>query len=136
MAQRARRSAIVYLLASVAGLCGLIFLLVAAFIYMAVNLRYGALTTALSFGGVFLALAVLVLLTHRFSATARARRVKYRREHDMKAALSGAAIAALPTLLAKRGSIGGLVLPALAAAFAFAIYRENSRRHDRDDDVD
>lgn len=128
-AARARRSAIEYLLAGSAAVCGFIFLLVAAFAFISDNLRYGPLKTALAFAAFFLALAVVLLIYHRVRATARARRARDKRQADMKAAMSGALIAALPSMLSRRGGITGVILPAVAA-FAFAIYRENTRPRD------
>jgi hypothetical protein len=125
-AARARRSALEYLFAAIAAVCGFVFLLIAAFAYVADHLRYGALKTSLAFAAVFLAFAVALLVYHRLRATARSRRARERRQTDMKAALSGAVIAALPSLLSRRGGITGVILPAVAA-FAFAIYRENTR---------
>ncbi len=125
-AQRARRSAIDYLLAATAAIIGFVFLLIAAYVFFAEYLNYGALPTALGFGAVFLAIAVILLVYHRSVARARARRARERRSSDMKVAMSGAVIAALPSLLGRRGGLTGILLPALAA-FAFAIYRENTR---------
>jgi uncharacterized membrane protein len=134
-AARARRSALEYLLAAIAAVCGFVFLLIAAFAYVADHLRYGPLKTSLAFAAVFLAFAVALLIYHRVRATARSRRARERRKTDMTAVVSGAVIAALPSLLAKRGGMTGLILPA-AAAVAFAIFRENSRasRDKLDDD--
>ncbi|MBX3532221.1 MAG: hypothetical protein KF849_16575 [Rhizobiaceae bacterium] len=128
-AARARRSAIEYLLAGSAAVCGFVFLMIAAFAFISDNLRYGPLKTALAFAAFFLALAVVMLVYHRVRATARARRAREKRQADMKAALSGALIAALPSMLSRRGGIAGVILPAVAA-FAFAIYRENTRPKD------
>jgi hypothetical protein len=133
-AARARRSAIEYLLAGTAAVCGFIFLMIAGFAFISDNLRYGPLKTALAFAAFFLALAVILLVYHRIRATARARRARDKRSADVKAAMSGALIAALPSLLSRRGGVAGVILPAVAA-FAFAIYRENTRpRQDNDDD--
>lgn len=129
VAARARRSAVEYLIAAIAALCGFFFLMIAAFAYISDNLRYGPLKTALAFAAFFLALAVVMLVYHRIRAKARARRSRDKRQADMKAALSGALIAALPSMLSRRGGIGGVILPAVAA-FAFAIYRENTRPKD------
>lgn len=127
MAARARRSVVNYLLAAIAGLFGLVFLLVAAFIFVADNLRHGALNTALIFAGVFVAFAVIAVAVNRFRSARLARRVRERRQGDLKIALGSTLIAALPALLARRGGLAGLALPAVAA-LAFAIYHENTRK--------
>ncbi len=122
--QRARTAAIVYLLAGVAGVCGLIFLIVAAYLWAAVHI--GPIGAALAFAGGFILLAVIVLVTHRVTAGMRARRIAERRKSDIKALGIAAGIAALPTLLRGKGGLGLLVGPAIALA-AYAIYRENSK---------
>ncbi|MER8629386.1 hypothetical protein NKH55_06330 [Mesorhizobium opportunistum] len=133
--RRARTAAIVYALAALAALCGLGFLVGAAYIWAAA--RYGSLAAALGFGVGFLVVASLVLLIHRLMSGARARREAKRRKTDMKAIGVTAALALLPTLLKgtgglKRGGLkgkGGLGIilgPAVALA-AYAIYRENSK---------
>ncbi len=135
VAARARRSAVTYLVAALAAVLGLVFLLVAGFIFVSENLRLGPLNTALAMGGGFLALALIVLVFHRVRAKARARRARERRQGDLKAAAGAAMIAALPALLARRGGLAALALPAVAAV-ALAIWRENARPKNDDDDVD
>ncbi|TJV06604.1 MAG: hypothetical protein E5Y12_04260 [Mesorhizobium sp.] len=128
--RRARTAAIVYALAALAALCGLGFLVGAAYIWAAA--RYGSLAAALGFGVGFLVVAGLVLLIHRLMSGARARRAAKRRKTDMKAIGVTAALALLPTLLKGTGGLkgkGGLGIilgPAVALA-AYAIYRENSK---------
>lgn len=121
---RARRAAIVYLVAGLLGLFGVLFLLVAAFI--ATAQKIGALDAALWFGGGFLAAAIVIFVIYRMVAAVRARRVAERRKNEVKSVMGAAAIALLPTLLASRG--GGLALlgPALGL-LGFAVYRENNR---------
>jgi len=133
-ANRARRSAIEYAVASIFALFGFCFLLLAGYILAARH--YGDLIAALAFGAGFLAIAVGLLIYHRIRARARARRAKERWSSEAKAMAGAAALAALPALASKRGGLAGLVLPVLAAA-GYAIYRENSRRTDPvDDDLD
>ena len=71
--RRARRAAIVYVLAGMAGLCGVGFLIGALYIWL--SERYGPLETAIGFGVGFIVLAGLILLVHRLTAGSRARRV-------------------------------------------------------------
>ena len=128
--RRARTAAIVYTLAGIAGLCGLGFLIGAAYIWVA--LRYGSLATALSFGAGFLVLAGLILLIYQIFSGSRARRRARRRNADMKAIGITAALAVLPTLLKGKGGLGVILGPAVALA-AYAIYRENVKSDDPDD---
>lgn len=132
-AQRARRSAIEYLLAAIFATCGLGFLLLAGYILAARH--YGELASAVAFGAGFLAIAVGLLIYHRIKAKARSRRAKERWNQEAKTVAGAAALAALPALLGRRGGLIGLILPALAAA-GYAIYRENSRKGSDDPDTD
>ncbi|MER9642970.1 hypothetical protein [Mesorhizobium sp. M0239] len=127
---RARTAAIVYVIAMAAALCGLGFLVGAAYIWAA--MRYGPLAAALGFGVGFLVLAGLVLLVYRISAGSRAPRRAQRRNADMKAIGITAALAVLPSLLKGKGGLGVILGPAVALA-AYAIYRENVKSDDPDE---
>ena len=120
--RRARTAAIVYGFAALMALCGLGFLLGAAYIWAAD--RYGSLAACLGFGAGFLVIAGLILLIHQISAGSRARRRARRRSADMKAIGITAALAVLPALLKGKGGLGVILGPAVALA-AYAIYREN-----------
>ena len=124
-AARARKSAVDYALAALAAGFGFVFLMIAAFVFVAQNLEMGALATALIFGGAFVLLALLVLLYHRLTTGARVRRARLRRQRDMTKIMSSVAFAALPSLLARKGGFATLLIPALAA-LGYAIYRENA----------
>jgi hypothetical protein len=128
--RRARTAAIVYVLATLAALCGLGFLVGAADIWAAA--RYGSLAAALGFGASFLVIAGLVLLIHLLMSGARARREARRRKADMKAIGITAALAVLPALLKGKGGLGIILGPAVALA-AYAIYRENVKPDDPDE---
>lgn len=130
-ARRARRSAIEYVIAAVAAIIGFAFLLVALYIYAAQY--YGELQVALVFGAVFLALAVLMLIYHRLSARARARRARHRLSNEAIGMALPLALAFLPSLMSKRGALLGLALP-VVSALAYVIYRENSGAGGDDDD--
>ncbi|MER8862691.1 hypothetical protein NKI19_03085 [Mesorhizobium sp. M0751] len=135
--QRARVAAIVYSVAALAALCGLGFLVGAAYIWAAA--RYGPMAASLSFGIGFLAIAGLILLVYRMSAGSRARRRAKRRSADMKAIGITAALAVLPALLKgkgglAKGGLGAILGPAIALA-AYAIYRENVNRGSDDPDT-
>ena len=129
--RRARRAAIVYLLAGTVGLVGVGFLIGALYIWL--SELYGRLETALGFGVGFIVLALLVLLVHRLTAGSRAKRAAERRRSDLTAMGVAAALAVLPGLMRSRAGLGTLLAPALAVV-AYAIYRENSKpKPDRDE---
>lgn len=121
---RARAAAIAYLLAGLAGLCGIGFLIGAG--YIATARRFGPLEAALGFGVGFLILGGVVLLVFKLTAGRRAVKQATRRKTDMTAVGVTAALSVLPTLLRGKGGLAALLTPALAAA-AYAIYRENSK---------
>jgi undecaprenyl pyrophosphate phosphatase UppP len=129
--RRARRAAIVYLLAGTAGIIGVGFLIGALYIWL--SELYGRLETALGFGVGFIVLALLIVLVHRLTAGSRAKRAAERRRSDLTAMGVAAALAALPGLMRSRVGLGTLLAPALAVV-AYAIYRENSKpKPDRDE---
>lgn len=122
---RMRKALVMYIIAGVLLLCGVTFLLLAAFI--AAARRFGAIEAALGFGGAFVLVALLVLLIHRLSARSKAKKAAQRRQSEMAAVASAAAVAALPTLLSSsKGRSAALLAPALAA-LGWAIWRENTR---------
>ncbi|MBZ9991470.1 phage holin family protein [Mesorhizobium sp. BH1-1-5] len=121
---RARTTAILYGLAAVFALCGVGFLIGAAYIWLAA--RYGPLATSLGFGIGFLVLAGLVLVIHKLTTSMRSRRRAKRRQADMTALGVTAALALLPALAKSKGGLGAVIAPALAVV-AYAIYRENAK---------
>lgn len=133
--RRARTAAIVYGFAAVAALCGLGFLLGAAYIWAAD--RYGSMAACLGFAAGFLVLAGLIVLIHQLAAGTRARRRARRRNADLKALGITAALAVLPALLKGKGGKGVILGPMIALA-AYAIYRENVKpdRGDPDSEAD
>ncbi|MDX8533656.1 phage holin family protein [Mesorhizobium sp. VK25A] len=122
--QRARTTAILYGLAAVLALCGVGFLIGAAYIWLAA--RYGPLATSLGFGIGFLVLAGLILLIHKLTTSMRSRRLARRRQADMTALGVTAALALLPALAKSKAGLGAVIAPALAVV-AYAIYRENAK---------
>ncbi|TIP02100.1 MAG: phage holin family protein [Mesorhizobium sp.] len=122
--QRARITAIIYGFAAIFALCGVGFLIGAAYIWLAA--RYGPLATSLGFGIGFLVLAGLIIVIHKLTASARAKRRVRRRQADMTAVGVTAALALLPALARSRGGLAAIAAPALAVV-AYAIYRENTR---------
>ncbi|AZO11249.1 MULTISPECIES: phage holin family protein [unclassified Mesorhizobium] len=127
--QRARTTAMLYGLAGVLALCGLGFLIGAAYIWFAE--RYGPLATSFGFGVGFLVIAGLILLYHRVTAGIRARRRARRRKTDMTAVGVTAALALLPALAKSKGGLGAVLAPAIALV-AYAIYRENVKPGPKD----
>jgi hypothetical protein len=131
--RRARRAAIVYLLAAAGALCGIGFLIGAVYIWA--SERYGALEAAIGIGVAFLLLSGLVLVVHSITSRAQARRAKDRRASDLTAVAVASALAALPTLLRRKGALGAAVAPAIALV-AYAIYRENRSPKAKKSDLD
>ncbi|MDX8461073.1 phage holin family protein [Mesorhizobium humile] len=122
---RARTTAILYGLAAVFALCGVGFLIGAAYIWLAA--RYGPLATSLGFGIGFLVLAGLVLVIHKLTTSMRSRRRARRRQADMTALGVTAALALLPALAKSKGGLGAAVIAPALAVVAYAIYRENTK---------
>ncbi|MDX8523232.1 phage holin family protein [Mesorhizobium sp. MSK_1335] len=122
--QRARTTAILYGLAAIFTLCGVGFLIGAAYIWLAA--RYGPLATSLGIGIGFLVVAGLILVIHKLATGMRNRRRARRRQADMTAVGITAALALLPALAKSKGGLGAIVAPALAVV-AYAIYRENAK---------
>ncbi len=122
--KRAKVAAIFYVIAAVFALCGVGFLIGAAYIWVAS--RYGSLATSLGFGIGFLVLAGLILVIHKLTVSMRSNRRARRRKADMTAVGVTAALALLPALAKSKGGLGILAAPALAAV-AYAIYRENAK---------
>jgi len=122
--QRARMTAILYGLAAIFALCGVGFLIGAAYVWLAA--RYGPLATSLGFGIGFLVVAGLILVAHKLTTRMRSRRRARRRQADMTAVGITAALALLPALAKSKGGLGAIVAPALAVV-AYAIYRENAK---------
>ena len=126
--RRAKSAVVAYLLAGLAALVGVSFLIAAAFSWIASI--YGTIYTALGFGGVFILVAIIVIVAHRMSERSQKRLAQQRRSHDMKAMAQTAAMIVVPALIA-RGGVGGLAAP-LLALLGYGIYRENRpRRGDR-----
>lgn len=121
-----KRAMVFYTVAGVAFVFAILFLLVAGFIFFAE--RHGALVTALGFGGAFLLIAIVTMAIYGLggrSVTSR-RKVEEERAEQMRAIATAAAIGAAPAIIRSTGIVGAIVLP-LAAAAAYAIYRENTR---------
>jgi hypothetical protein len=125
--RRAKATVIVYLLATLFGLCGLGFLIAAAYIVAA--RKFGGFEAAIGFGIGFLVIAILILAVRSIAARSRARRVR-RRGVDLATIAGVAAVSVLPALLKSRA---GIIAPIVALA-AYAIYREN--RKNKPDDPD
>lgn len=122
--QRARTAAIFYGFAGVLALCGVGFLIGAAYIWTAA--RYGSLAASLGFGVGFLVLAGIIVIVQKLTTSLRARRRARKRKADMTAVGVTAALALLPALARSKGGLGAILAPALALT-AYAIYRENAK---------
>ena len=126
VARRAKWAAIAYLLAAILCLCGLGFLIGAA--YIAAARRFGSIEAAIGFGIAFLVMAALVLAIRAIAASLRRR--PSRRTIDLATIAGAGAVSALPLLLRSRA---GIISPLIALA-AYAIYRENRKK--KSDDFD
>jgi len=122
--RRARSAAIAYSIAAILGLFGVVFLLVAA--YIAAARRLGPVPAALWAAGIFIVLAILIVLFHRISSVGRAKIAARRRNSDISKIAIASGVALAPSLL--RGGVGKmtLIVPAIAAV-GYAIYKENSK---------
>lgn len=131
---RAKRAAIAYGAAALFVLFGILFALIAAYVWAAG--RWGPITAALVFAGTFIALAIVTVVFQSITAKAQARRAARKRAVDAKALAATAAVAALPALLANPRSAAALTVPVLGA-IGYLIYKENAgprapRRRSRD----
>ena len=131
--RRLRRAAVYYTIAGILGFFGVVFLLVAAFIWAA--RRYGAIEAALGFGIGFVVLAGITLAIHMITARVRMRRAARQRNSDMAKVAVAASLAVLPSLLRGKVGVAALIVPAVAA-LAYGIYRENSGGELPDEDLD
>lgn len=122
-ARRAKRAAIVYAICLFLAAFGLLFLIVAAYLWAAQ--RYGAIEAALAFGGGFFVLAGIILGIYKLTSASRVRRAADQRKSDLTKVGVATAIAVLPSLLRGKAGLGVLIGPA-AALLAYAIYRENT----------
>ncbi|PSJ59354.1 hypothetical protein [Pseudaminobacter soli (ex Li et al. 2025)] len=126
-ARHARQTAIVYLLAAAAALCGIGFLIGAGYIWTA--RRYGPLEASLGFGIGFLVLAGIILIIYKLAVNRRREREIRQRNKEMANIAIAAGLSAVPTLLSSKAGLGAIVAPALAAV-AYGIYRENRAKPD------
>ncbi len=123
-AARVRKAAISYLWVGITVVCGIGFLIGAAYIYTA--RRFGNLDTALGFAAFFLVVAVISFFGHGIAARRRARLAAERRRAETRSIAGATALAVLPSLLSRGGGFGAVLAPAVAV-LAYMIYRENSR---------
>ena len=130
MVRRARPAVVAYLAAAVLACIGLVFLLLAAWIFLA--RRLGPIEAALWFGGVFVVLAAATLIVHRLVAGARARTAARQRTRDLAAVAATTTVAAIPAMARSRGGLGALAV-GVAALGGFALYRLLRANGDRDD---
>jgi len=128
--KRARRMATIYLIAIITGSIGAGFLVGAAYIWTARKL--GSLEAALVFGAVFIVSSLIILLVFKLTSGPRARRASQQRKSDLTAFATAAGIAVLPSLLRRPMGVTAILVPGLAV-IAYAIYRENMRKGDKDD---
>lgn len=121
---RTKRMAIAYAIAGLLVLFGVMFGLIALYVWVAGH--WGPVVAALALAGAFVVLAILVIVIHSSSAKRQAREASKRRSVDAKAIAATAAVAALPALLARRGSAVALIVPVLGMV-GYLIYKENAK---------
>lgn len=122
--RRARTTAVLYGIAGIFALCGVGFLIGAAYVWLAS--RFGPLATCLGFGVGFLVVAGLIVVIQKLMAGRQARRLARRRKADMTGLAVTAAAALLPALARSKAGPGVVLAPVLALV-AYAIYRENAK---------
>lgn len=125
-AGRAKRTAVLYLLAGILAVTALGFFVGAG--YVATQRRLGSLEASLAFGGGFLLLAIVLLVVQRIAAAAAKRRAAERRRKEMREFT----IAATSAILGSRGGVFSALGASALAGIVLSIMRE-SRGRDRDD---
>lgn len=129
---RARVAVVFYVVAALAALCGVGFLIGAGYVTAAE--KWGSFWASIYFGIGFIVLALIVLAWQKIALRVRRRRAERRRAADVRALAGTAAFVLLPTLLARKGAAIGILAP-LAAAVGYAIYRENRGPGGNDEDA-
>ncbi len=120
---RTKRMAIVYAVAAFSALFGVMFGLIAVYVWMA--REWGPVRTALGMAVFFTLAAILIVAIHNVRAKRQAREATKRRAVDVKAIATTAAVAALPGLLSRKGSAVALLVPVLGV-LGYLIYNENA----------
>lgn len=120
---RVKRAAIVYVLVALMVLLALIFGLLALYVWIAQH--YGAMPAAIGFAVAFIVIAALLLIIHKATSRAAAKRAARERAVDLKAIAATAAVAGLPAILSRKGSGMALLVPVLGVV-GYLIYKENA----------
>jgi len=123
--RRAKVTFIVYLLCGALAFIGIVFLLVAGYLFAA-N-RYGPIEAALGFGAGFVLLGLIILIIFKLTTRSRRRRAVERRKGELATVVAASALALLP-MLGSRKSAAGLLVAPLLGILGYRIYKENSRR--------
>lgn len=98
LTQRAKRSAILYSIMALALVTGAFFLLIAVFFLLMI--KFGLITSALMITAGCVGVAIIAYIVNRLMDNAEKRRLEQRRAAiDTNAALTAAAVAAVPSLL-------------------------------------
>lgn len=123
-AKRLKTQVVVMTLLGVLALVGIIFLLLAGYLYAAQ--RLGPIPAALWIAGGFLGAALLGLIVYKVSSGTRRRREARRRKSELTTMAAATALAALPMLASRKAGLG-LVLTPFLAAVGYQIFKENTR---------
>lgn len=108
----------------VIALLGLMFLILAGYLFAAREL--GPIAAACWIGGALIVIAVLGFAVYRMGAARRARRVVQQRKAEIGSVAAAAAFAALPALASRKNAAGLILVPFLAVV-GYHIYKENTR---------
>lgn len=128
---RARRAAIVYIIAGACVVIGLGFFIGALYIWLAD--KYGSLETALGFGAAFILIAGVTMAINAMVARAARKTAASRRRSEMATIAATAAISVLPGLL--RGKVTPLSI-LVAPIIAYLAYSWLQRPPTPDDPHD
>ncbi len=125
---RLKRAAVTYMIAAVLAFMGLVFLLIAAWIYLA--RRVGPMEASFWFAGAFLVMAVLIVIVHRLAEAARERSARRQRTRDLAAVGASTAVAAVPLLSRGKSGLGAIAV-GVAILGGYAAYSLWSGREPR-----
>lgn len=129
-AARTRRNIIFCTIIALAALLTIIFLVIAS--YLALTIRFGPVISALLIAAICAVVALLACALNRICEKAHKKRQAERRAAiDTNAALTAAAVAAVPTFLKR--PVLTILLPLAGLAILSILSGKNSKKTDRDE---
>ena len=132
LAGRARRAAIVYVIAGACALIGLGFLIGALYIWL--SGKYGPLETALGMGAAFILIAGVVVAVNAVMARAARKSAAKRRRSELATIAATAAGSVLPGLLRGKVTPLSIVVAPIVAFLAFSWLQRPTKPRDPEDD--